>query len=107
MELPFAYNRETPPSHIITSAENKLKMVAVSPRPQFCTLFFYRARCIVAEAPPVAEEARRGWRSGQNRSALQAEKAILGTARVLRKVSGTSESNFMWVQVPSSAPELS
>ena len=29
---------------------------------------------IVAEAPPVADEARRGWRSGQNRSALQADK---------------------------------
>ena len=29
---------------------------------------------IVAEAPPVSDEARRGWRSGQNRAALQAEK---------------------------------
>ena len=28
---------------------------------------------IVAEALPVAEEARRGWRSGQNLPALQAE----------------------------------
>ena len=29
---------------------------------------------IVAEAPPVADEVRRGWRSGQNRSAPQAER---------------------------------
>ncbi|MBR6567208.1 MAG: hypothetical protein IKK60_00985 [Clostridia bacterium] len=29
---------------------------------------------IVAEALPVGEEARRGWRSGQKRSAFQAEK---------------------------------
>jgi len=28
---------------------------------------------IVAEVPPVVDEARRGWRSGQNLSALQAE----------------------------------
>ncbi len=28
---------------------------------------------IVAEAPPAADEARRGWRSGRNFSALQAE----------------------------------
>jgi len=28
---------------------------------------------IVAEALPVADEARRGWRSGQNLPALQAE----------------------------------
>jgi len=35
---------------------------------------------IIAEAPPVAEKARRGWRSGQN---LQANKPkqILRTAR--------------------------
>lgn len=37
-------------------------------------------RGIVAEAPPVAEKARRGWRSGQNLPALQAWQ-ILGTAR--------------------------
>ena len=29
---------------------------------------------IIAEARPVDDEARREWRSGQNRSALQAEK---------------------------------
>ena len=39
-------------------------------------------RGIVAEAPPVAEKARRGWRSGQNLPALQAWQ-ILGTARGL------------------------
>ena len=31
---------------------------------------------IVAEVPPVADEARRGWRSGQNPSALQAGKGF-------------------------------
>ena len=31
---------------------------------------------IVAEAPPVADEARRGWRSGQNPSALQSGKGF-------------------------------
>ena len=33
-------------------------------------------RGIVAEVPPVADEARRGWRSGQNPSALQAGKGF-------------------------------
>ena len=36
---------------------------------------------IFAEALPAGDEARQVWRSGQNRSALQADKAILGTAR--------------------------
>jgi hypothetical protein len=27
---------------------------------------FFIARCIVAKAPPVVDEAKRGWRSGQN-----------------------------------------
>ena len=31
---------------------------------------------IVAEVPPVADEARRGWHSGQNLSALQAGKGF-------------------------------
>ena len=31
---------------------------------------------IVAEVPPVEDEARRGWRSGQNPSALQAGKGF-------------------------------
>ena len=45
------------------------------------TLLFYKhlqptgvTRGIVAEARPADDEARRGWRSGQNCSALQADK---------------------------------
>ena len=40
-------------------------------------------------ARPVDEEARLRWRSGQNCSAHQAEKAILGTARVSRSASAS------------------
>ena len=36
---------------------------------------------ILAEAPPVADEARRGWRSGQNFRAAPRHREILGTAR--------------------------
>ena len=86
------------------------------------------------EAPPVAEKARTSWRSGQNFSALQAEKNFgirkrsRGSASVGKSAeniftllfynfiyadvaeladaldSGSSGSNTVWVQVPSSAP---
>ena len=72
---------------------------------------------------PVDDEGNARWRSGQN-SLSNSEERILGTARVTRSavkqhkttkyadvaeladalVSGTSECTFMWVQVPSSAP---
>ena len=41
---------------------------------------------IVVEALPVGEEARRGWRSGQNSSALQAEKEFWEPQAVTRSV---------------------
>ena len=53
---------------------------------------------IIAEAPPMEDEARRGWRSGQNSSALQAEKNFGHRKRSRVKIQVLVKVNFMWVQ---------